>query len=125
MRNKRTPSMIDQVTIVESEWLGQRAYVIDMPEMRVITTPVVGAKIVSIFDKKANHEWLLPPANRPFQAVSYGASFVEQDMSGWDEMFPTIEPCAYPVPGPFEGAKLPDHGEVWSLPWGLEDIQSD
>ena len=36
----------------------------------------------------AAHEWLLGPADCPFRPVPYGASFVDQDMSGWDEMFP-------------------------------------
>jgi len=35
-------------------------------------------------------------------------------MSGWDEMLPTIDRCTW------QGVQLPDHGEVWSLPWELE-----
>lgn len=46
----------------------------------------------------------------------YGDSFLAHDLSGWDEMFPTIDPC----PSPFDPhTYLPDHGEVWSLPWAL------
>jgi len=55
--------------------------------------------------------------NRPFKPVAYGAVFVDQDMSGWDEMFPTINACTYPAPSPYAGITLPDHGEVWVLPW--------
>ena len=40
-------------------------------------------------------------------------------MSGFDEVFPSIESCYYPVE-PWEGVKVPDHGEVWSLPWRYE-----
>ena len=54
---------------------------------------------------------------RLVRPAAYGATFVEQDMAGWDEMFPTILACAYPGPGPHHGAALPDHGEAWSLPW--------
>ena len=87
--------------------------------------PAIGAKIVSIYDKAADHEWLLPPANCSLKPIAYGAAFVEQDMSGWDEMFPTITQCAYPVPGLYKGVRLPDHGEVWSLPWVIMDVQAD
>jgi len=71
----------------------------------------MGAKLVSLVHKPAAHDWLLGPADRPFRPVPYGASFVDQDMSGWDEMFPTIEACPYPGEGPYAGAALPDHGE--------------
>jgi galactose mutarotase-like enzyme len=125
MKNLLNDQVSNQVTVSKSEWYGQAAYVIETPDIRVTTTPAIGAKIVSIIDKQANHEWLLPPFNRPFVPLSYGASFVAQDMSGWDEMLPTIDACDYPVAGPFAGAHLPDHGEVWSLPWDVTAIHAD
>jgi len=79
----------------------------------------MGAKIVSLFDKDRGLEWLAGPGSRSFEPVSYGASFVDQDMSGWDEMFPTIVACAYPGPEIWEGNALPDHGEVWAMPWDV------
>jgi len=32
-------------------------------------------------------------------------------------MMPTIVACEY------EGKTLPDHGEVWSIPWRLESVE--
>jgi galactose mutarotase-like enzyme len=101
----------------ETTWYSQPAWALESDELRVITVPGMGAKIVSIFNKVADYEWLLGPADRPFKPVDYGASFVDQDMSGWDEMFPTINACHYPLDGPYKNAALPDHGEVWALPW--------
>lgn len=98
--------------VFASRWLGQPAITLETDRIRLITVPSMGAKIVSIFDKQVGREWVLPPANRPFQPVPYAASFVAQDMSGWDEMYPTIDECLYPT-----GQHLPDHGEVWTLPW--------
>jgi galactose mutarotase-like enzyme len=109
--------------ITQSEWLGQPAYSIETTGLRLITVPGMGAKIVSIFDKQVGREWLLPPVNRPFVPVDYGVVFTDQDMSGWDEMFPTINACAYPD-GSYAGALLPDHGEVWPLAWGVEAADS-
>ncbi|MBX3084638.1 MAG: hypothetical protein KF716_23575 [Anaerolineae bacterium] len=111
--------------VFESEWLGQPAYTLETPALRLVTTPTIGAKIVSIFDKQAKHEWLIPPPGRPFQPLEYGAVFVKQDMSGWDEMMPTIDACEYPIAGAFSGAHLPDHGEVWALPWTVTGVQHD
>ena len=104
-----------------TEWFSMPALALETPALRVITVPEKGAKIVSIFDRSSGHEWLLPPKNGQFQPAVYGAVFVEQDMSGWDEMFPTIDRCAYPAAGAYFDADLPDHGEVWSQPWQVDE----
>jgi galactose mutarotase-like enzyme len=106
-----------------ARWHNWPAWALENEALRVVIVPELGAKIVSVFDRQANYEWLVGPM-RPLQPVAYGASFVEQDMSGWDEMFPTIVACDYPAPGPFQGRPLPDHGEVWSLPWTCEASES-
>ena len=99
-------------------WHGIPAWVLESASLRVIMVPRLGAKIVSLLDRRGDFEWLPGPMpGRPVRPVAYGAPFVEQDMAGWDEMFPTILACAYPGPGPCHGALLPDHGEAWALPW--------
>jgi galactose mutarotase-like enzyme len=108
------------IKLSESFWFGQGAWLLENNAIKTIIVPSIGAKIVSLFDKRTGNEWLMGPDERPFQEVPYGASFVEQDMSGWDEMFPTIVACSYPAQGPNLGVALPDHGEVWSLPWTVE-----
>ncbi len=106
--------------VQEIGWHGQRALVLEGERIRVVTTPSVGAKIVSIRDRASDYEWLREPFGREFGPIEYGASFVDQDMSGWDEMFPTIGACIYPVEGPYYGVSVPDHGEVWSSSWTVE-----
>jgi galactose mutarotase-like enzyme len=108
------------VSLEITTWRGLSAWSLESEELRTVIVPELGAKIVSLFDKRNQLEWLIDPGSRPLTAVPYGASFEDQDMSGWDEMFPTIVACAYPVQGEKFGATLPDHGEVWSLPWALE-----
>ncbi|MCC6805445.1 MAG: hypothetical protein IT319_21375 [Anaerolineae bacterium] len=103
--------------VYQTQWYSIPALTLETPALRVTTVPMIGAKIVSVFDRIAGREWLLPSNDGRFQPVAYAASFVEQDMSGWDEMFPTIERCVYPVEGAYFGAELPDHGEVWALAW--------
>ena len=102
-------------------WHQQNAYLLENDRLRVVIVPRMGAKIVSIFDKDLKLEWLVGPGSRSFKPVSYGASFVEQDLSGWDEMFPTIVACSYPGPEIWNGNALPDHGEVWTMPWDVLD----
>lgn len=114
-----------QTHTYSTTWLGQPALALETSSLTLITVPGMGAKIVSLVDKEADREWLLPPIKRSFHPVAYGAPFIEQDMSGWDEMFPTIDACPYPVDGRYQGTALPDHGEVWSIPWHIDDSGSD
>ncbi|MBP7964134.1 MAG: hypothetical protein KA003_19280 [Caldilineaceae bacterium] len=106
-------------SIHQIQWHGQKAWALENDTLRTVVVPEMGAKLVSLTDKRSGLEWLAGPADRPFRPVQYGADFVQQDMSGWDEMFPTIVACTYPAPGQNHGAPLPDHGEVWALPWTL------
>jgi len=106
--------------IKQTTWHGIDAWALENENLKTIIVPETGAKLVSLFDKRNQKEWLVGPGERPFQRVPYGASFTDQDMSGWDEMFPTIVACDYPAPGKHHGLSLPDHGEVWTLPWKVE-----
>jgi len=91
--------------ILKTTWHNFPAIALESESMRVVIVPDLGAKIVSLFDRTHQREWLTPPM-RPVEQTVYGADFVSQDMSGWDEMLPTIVACDW------EGAHIPDHGEV-------------
>ena len=95
-----------------STWYGASSVELRAGELRVVVVPELGGKIASL--RFRGHEWLAAPAG-DLHKPSYGDRFVEADMSGWDEMLPTIDGCVLP-----SGAALPDHGEVWSQPWRVE-----
>ncbi|MFZ4813925.1 MAG: hypothetical protein ACOYL5_05265 [Phototrophicaceae bacterium] len=99
------------------DWHGYPAVQLENNQVQVVIVPELGAKIASLVDKTADHEWLAPPTH-PVRPRVYGDPFTEHDLAGWDEMFPTIDPC----PSPHDPAvMLPDHGEVWAQPWqGLD-----
>jgi galactose mutarotase-like enzyme len=96
--------------ISSDTWHGLAAIRLEGERVRLVIVPELGAKIVSLFDMEHGYEWLVPPM-RPLKPAQYGADFVSQDMSGWDEMLPTITACEV------DGYQYPDHGEVWSIPW--------
>lgn len=103
------------------DWHGFAGWALENEALRVVVVPELGAKIASLTDKAAGHEWLTPPTH-PVRARTVGDSFVEHDLAGWDEMFPTIVAC----PSPHDPAvMLPDHGEVWALPWQVLDRSGD
>lgn len=113
------------VSLSPTSWYGHKAWALENDTIRTVVVPDLGAKLVSLLDKRTQREWLVGPGDRPLEKVPYGASFVDQDMSGWDEMFPTIVACSYPAPGEKRGTPLPDHGEVWSLSWFNEQSRPD
>jgi galactose mutarotase-like enzyme len=86
-------------------------------ELQVTISPGRGARITSLLSRIDGREWLAQPrqstlAERPLP----GATFTETDHFGIDEMFPTVDPCTYPLK-PYAGAAVPDHGELWTTSW--------
>ncbi|MBP3965894.1 hypothetical protein [Paenibacillus lignilyticus] len=103
--------------IYESSYRGCLSLVAENESVRVETIPELGGKIVSLLYKPTGKEWLLDAGDRPMQKLDYGSNFCDGDMSGWDECFPTIDACSAGEDG---SLNLPDHGEVWALPWQAE-----
>lgn len=77
---------------------------------------IKGSKMVSLVDKHTGRELLLQPNNEKLLQGTYDSDYNAVDVSGFDEMLPTIDEYYYSQP-PWEGIKLPDHGEVWSIDW--------
>ncbi len=105
--------------MITGTWHGARATTLVTDQIAVTVLPRRGAKIASMLDVANGREWLEPPTGDFGRAPAYGSNFTDADMSGWDEMMPTIVRCQYPAE-PFRGSALPDHGELWSLEWTAE-----
>lgn len=91
-------------------------------DIQVIILPEWGSKIASIYDKEKQREWLHHNQNFAYNLPKYGSDYVgEYDIGGFDECFPNVAEGEYPLL-PWQGVPLPDHGEVWSLPWEVKII---
>ena len=99
---------------------AHRPIVMQGRRLRVVVLPQRGGKILSIKDD-SEHEILWQDTDRPWRDRRYGESYDRHNASGWDECFPTIAPCPHPSQ-PWQGADVPDHGELWFLPWEWEWI---
>ena len=84
--------------------------------LAITIIPESGAKIQNIYDKDRRKEVLYQSERERFRKSIYGAKFESGDVSGFDEIFPSIDECFYPT-WPWTGTPVPDHGEVWALPW--------
>ncbi len=76
-----------------------------------------GGRMVSLRDLASGREWLVPPSTG-WNETAYGSSFTDRHVHGWDEMVPTIDACTV------GGIDLPDHGEVWAVPWRHQPARS-
>ncbi len=88
---------------------------LDNGRVRLEVAPEAGAKIVSLVRIESGREFMLQqdpalrdpcPKPRQFEHHAYG----------FDECFPSISACEYPQDA-FQGVPLPDHGDLWSVPW--------
>jgi galactose mutarotase-like enzyme len=89
-------------------------------EIECIVVPSLGGKITNL-RRRRGREWLWRHPDRDFADVPVDGSF--PDTGGWDECFPTIAPS--PMPGGRPGEpELPDHGELWALPWTNDVLET-
>lgn len=104
------------VNIYEALYKNINCIVMETDRLVVKVIPESGSKIQSIYDKLLKREYLYQSPNKEFIKSTYASNFGDGDLSGFDEVFPSIEQCFYPS-GPWKGTNIPDHGEVWALPW--------
>jgi galactose mutarotase-like enzyme len=99
----------------ESQYKDQASFVL---ESDVVRAELVahGGRMVSLRDKRLNHEFLFQQSSAKYVRGEYGGLLSPERAAGFDDMFPTINECFY-EDAPWKGILMPDHGEVWSLDW--------
>ena len=105
-------------SIVEDRFQGLDRITVENEAVAFSVLPQVGGKMISLRCKGTGREHL-SLSGRPFQAPAYDGKYEDYDISGFDECFPSIAPGFYPE-APWRGVAIPDHGEVWCLPWERE-----
>ena len=78
--------------------------------------PSLGGKITSICSAASGREWLwVNPHLHQRDPTGHTDYVGEFDTGGWDEVFPTLNPCRLPNT-PWGETTLSDHGEIWRRP---------
>jgi len=86
--------------------------VIEAGGCTVTLMPALGGKIASL--RADGHELLQSPL-KPLAPRNQTLAFSEGDASGWDECLPSVTACTVETEaGP---APIPDHGDLWRVPW--------
>lgn len=111
------PSPISSSSITSIEYLqGFTLVRLTSGRCSVAVIPELGAKIVSLTDHQTSREWMWhPPGPLRLWRNAEGEPFLRSTFVGADECIPTISPCSQ------NGRELPDHGEVWSAGWKLDE----
>jgi galactose mutarotase-like enzyme len=100
--------------VQQVEYQSNTAYKLENDELSVILIPEIGGKLVSITDKRANKEWLVDSGERTLKRIAPDTRFIDADMSGWDECFPSVKPCTV------DGIAIGDHGDIWNVVWEVQ-----
>ena len=111
--------------VYESQYKDQPAMTIESEAVRAQFLPGIGAKLASLVYKPRNFELMVQRAGPQYLLQPFDGEYVAAECTGFDDMFPTIDACYYDR-YPWQGTKMADHGEVWSLPWELRvDADAD
>jgi galactose mutarotase-like enzyme len=102
--------------VSRGSYKDQEAVVLESGEARAVLLPQWGAKLASFVHKGLGAETLWQTEGAAYRRTRYGDGYEKGEISGFDEMFPTISRCLY-EDHPLSGVEAPDHGEVWTLPW--------
>lgn len=102
--------------IDKGSYRGQPAYTLESDLTKVVVLPLVSGKIASVVDKSSGRELLWQNPHRPYRRPAYGDRWAKYDMSGWEDCLPTVAASRYPEE-PWHDTRLPEHGEIWALPW--------
>jgi hypothetical protein len=86
--------------------------VLESARAQVEIDPAFGARVTTLWDKRAGREWLVTGPREG--ETGDDATYRGPQARGWDECFPTVAPCHHPAWGP-----LRDHGLLWGRPWAV------
>lgn len=105
-----------KMIVKESRYKDISAVEIETKEYTVTVLPSEGGKIASFKTKSDGKEYFLQNPAPKYGHVGLKDSYVDGECSGFDDMFPTIDPVVVKN-GSRQGLEYPDHGEVCRLPF--------
>jgi galactose mutarotase-like enzyme len=94
--------------------------VITVGDCSLTVLPAFGGKIASL--RVGQHELLHAPLH-PYQARTATMNFPDSDAGGWDECLPSVGACSVDTEAGV--AAVPDHGDLWGIPWQVLEATSD
>jgi len=104
--------------IYETAYKGFPGICMENSALRAIILPGQGSKLCSLVDLETGQEYIYQGKTDVYRPGRYDGNYLEGECAGVDECFPNIDESFYDA-FPWKGTLLPDHGEVWALPWDM------
>jgi hypothetical protein len=106
------------VSPVDLRWEadGLRTVLIENRHLRLVVLPELGARVDAMICKRADRDLLFHHPRVEPRRAPFGAEFDNWWSGGIDEGAPTGHACRV------AGEQLPALGELWSLPWSVEQL---
>ena len=104
--------------ISKTTYKNIEAVAVENETLKALFLPM-GGKLVSLTDKLSKREFFFQNPGSQYALPYYDGDFCQAECSGFDDMFPNNSP-AFVDQYPWNESRLPDHGEVASLPWNIE-----
>ena len=108
-----------QIKIEDALYKDIPAITLTNETLKMVVLPENGGKVASLVELRSGREFLLQTANQSYKKQMYDGDYTQGECSGFDDMFPTVDPVAYPD-FPWQGTFMPDHGEVCALKWNYK-----
>lgn len=96
---------------------GLGAVILENRWLRAVILPEAGGKLQLLEDKGSGRQWLWQNPRIAPERAPFGSSFDNHWSGGADAFFPTCYRCRV------EGVDIPDSGEWWSSPWGVQTVE--
>ena len=88
-------------------------------ELSAVIVPRLGGRVHELTDLRRGRQWLWKNPNLATGPVPAGATYDDHWQGGFEELFPSD------APDEIGGFHYPDHGELWSIAWGVDLIEQD
>lgn len=105
--------------ILNTHYKDAESITVETDSLRAVFLPAYGGKLASLVDRCTGREFLVQAPGAEYKKLGYDGDYVASECSGCDDMFPTIDVWYYDR-FPWQGTRMPDHGEVAGLPWHCE-----
>ena len=106
------------VARLDARWQynGLHAVVLDNPILQLTVFPEAGVRVYNLIHKPTDTNLLWHHPRTLPRLIPYGSIFDDTWPGGWDEILPSTEALEY------RGDKLPNMGELWTLPWDWHEV---
>lgn len=109
--------------IYETKFKDRLAIAVETNKLIALFLPNDGGKMASLKRKYDGKELLAVKDGDTYKVLTEGGSYVESECSGFDDMFPTVDPYT-PDGGRYKGVTYPCHGEVCRIPHEYEFLEN-